>query len=66
MLTNSITTTIKVMAESFADAGIPVFIVDVKGDVSGTCKEGTEQRSLLNIPCSGYHQSVNGYQVITV
>ena len=42
------TTTIKVMAESFADAGIPVFIVDVKGDVSGTCKEGVEQSWITN------------------
>lgn len=37
------TTTVKVLAESFADAGIPVFMIDVKGDVSGTCKEGIEQ-----------------------
>ncbi len=36
------TTTVKVLAESFADAGIPVFMIDVKGDLSGTCKEGTE------------------------
>lgn len=37
------TTTIKVLAESFSDAGIPVLMIDVKGDVSGTCKEGTDE-----------------------
>ncbi|MBR3198388.1 MAG: DUF853 family protein [Bacilli bacterium] len=34
------TVTSKVMAESFSDAGIPVFMADVKGDLSGTCLEG--------------------------
>lgn len=37
------TTTVKVLAEGFADAGIPVFMIDVKGDLSGTCKEGTPE-----------------------
>lgn len=37
------TTTVKVLAESFADAGIPVVMIDVKGDVAGTCKEGIPQ-----------------------
>lgn len=37
------TTTVKVLAETFADAGIPVFMIDVKGDLSGTCKEGTHE-----------------------
>lgn len=37
------TTTIKVLAESFASAGIPVLMIDVKGDVSGTAVEGTPQ-----------------------
>ena len=34
------TTSVKVLAESFADSGIPVFMIDVKGDLAGTCKEG--------------------------
>ena len=29
------TITMKVMAESFSDAGVPVFLCDVKGDVAG-------------------------------
>ena len=34
------TTTVKVMAESFSSAGIPVFYVDVKGDLASICKPG--------------------------
>lgn len=35
------TVTLKVMAESFADAGVPVFLADAKGDLAGMCEEGT-------------------------
>ena len=35
------TITLKVMAESFSDLGVPVFLADVKGDLSGCCKPGT-------------------------
>ena len=31
------TITMKVMAESFSDAGVSVFLCDAKGDVSGLC-----------------------------
>lgn len=34
------TVSLKVMAESFADAGVPVFLADAKGDLSGMCCEG--------------------------
>lgn len=34
------TVTSKVMAESFSDAGVPVFMADVKGDLSGTAVIG--------------------------
>ena len=34
------TITSKVMAESFSDAGIPVFMADVKGDLAGTALQG--------------------------
>jgi len=37
------TTTIKVMAEAFSDMGVPVFMADIKGDVSGLCKPGDPQ-----------------------
>lgn len=34
------TITMKTMAESFSDAGVPVFLCDVKGDVSGLAEPG--------------------------
>lgn len=34
------TITLKVMAESFSDAGVPVFLADVKGDIAGTAVKG--------------------------
>lgn len=34
------TTTVKTVAESFSDAGVPVFIADVKGDLSGIAVPG--------------------------
>lgn len=36
------TTTLKVLAESFADAGVPVFLSDAKGDLSGMCEKGVD------------------------
>ena len=34
------TITLKVMAESFSDTGVPVFLADVKGDLAGTAVKG--------------------------
>ncbi len=34
------TVTLKVMAESFSDMGVPVFLADVKGDLAGCVKAG--------------------------
>ena len=34
------TITMKVLAESFSDMGVPVFFSDVKGDLSGMCSPG--------------------------
>ena len=34
------TITLKVIAESLSDLGVPVFLADVKGDLSGMIKEG--------------------------
>ena len=36
------TITMKVMAESFSDNGVPVFLSDVKGDLSGMCCPGSD------------------------
>ncbi|HAG68543.1 MAG TPA: DUF853 domain-containing protein [Lachnospiraceae bacterium] len=36
------TITLKVMAESFSDMGVPVFLADIKGDLSGICDSGSD------------------------
>lgn len=36
------TITMKVLAESFSDMGVPVFMADIKGDVSGMCCPGED------------------------
>ncbi|MBR3620475.1 MAG: DUF853 family protein, partial [Clostridia bacterium] len=40
------TITMKVMAESFSDMGVPVFFSDVKGDLSGMCEPGVHSESM--------------------
>ena len=40
------TVTMKCMAESFADAGVPVFFCDVKGDVSGIVQAGDQNEGM--------------------
>ncbi|MBR3131051.1 DUF853 family protein [Candidatus Saccharibacteria bacterium] len=40
------TITLKVMAESFSDAGVPVFLADVKGDLAGTAVTGEVNDSI--------------------
>ena len=40
------TVTLKVLAESFSDAGVPVFLVDVKGDLSGMVKPGVDSEDM--------------------
>ena len=40
------TITMKVMAESFSDAGVPVFLCDVKGDVSGIASPGEDNEGM--------------------
>ncbi|MBQ2353331.1 MAG: DUF853 family protein, partial [Methanobrevibacter sp.] len=36
------TITLKTLAESFSDLGVPVFLADMKGDISGLAKLGSE------------------------
>ncbi|MCR5719740.1 MAG: DUF853 domain-containing protein [Lachnospiraceae bacterium] len=40
------TVTLKVLAESFSDCGVPVFFADVKGDLSGMCKKGENSENV--------------------
>lgn len=40
------TVTLKVLAESFSDAGVPVFLADVKGDLAGMCEPGVDSEDM--------------------
>ena len=40
------TITLKVLAESFADASVPVFLVDVKGDLAATSQMGVNNENI--------------------
>ena len=40
------TVTLKVVAESFSDMGVPVFLADIKGDLSGMCQPGKENKHI--------------------
>ncbi|MBO6107574.1 MAG: DUF853 family protein [Stomatobaculum sp.] len=40
------TITLKVLAESFSDAGVPVFLADVKGDLAGMCRPGIDSEDM--------------------
>ena len=51
------TVTLKVMAESFSEMGVPVFLADIKGDVSGMILPGEDSDLILIgnspvIPCA--------------
>ncbi|MBQ3357096.1 MAG: DUF853 family protein [Oscillospiraceae bacterium] len=40
------TVTLKVMAESFSELGVPVFLADVKGDIAGCVKPGEKNENI--------------------
>ncbi len=40
------TVTLKVLAEAFSDMGVPVFLADVKGDLTGMCETGKDSGSV--------------------
>jgi len=52
------TVTLKVLAESFSDAGVPVFLADVKGDLSSLAVAGTDnpkvQERVINLGVEGF------------
>jgi len=54
------TVTLQVLAEGFSRAGVPVFMADVKGDLSGIAASGTPHKKiderLAAIPLPKYHQ----------
>lgn len=40
------TVTLKVMAESFSNIGVPVFLADVKGDLAPLCQKGSDNENV--------------------
>jgi len=40
------TVTLQILAEGFSQAGVPVFLADVKGDLSGLARSGSDQHKL--------------------
>jgi len=55
------TVTLKVLAESFSDMGVPVFLADIKGDLSGMVNTGVEtkhiRRSIDNMHIENFHHA---------
>ena len=55
------TVTLKTFAESFSDMGVPVFLADMKGDVSGLAKTGsdtdfiTKNREKFGLDAKGFN-----------
>jgi DNA helicase HerA-like ATPase len=41
------TVSLQILAEDFSRRGVPVFMADVKGDLSGLCEPGTENPKLM-------------------
>ena len=41
------TVTLQTMAEQFSNAGVPVFMADIKGDLSGLCQPSKEQDFII-------------------
>ncbi|MEM6548744.1 MAG: helicase HerA-like domain-containing protein [Pseudomonadota bacterium] len=40
------TVSVQIMAEAFSAAGVPVFLADVKGDLTGLCQAGSHEHKL--------------------
>ena len=53
------TITLKVLAESFSDCGVPVFVADIKGDVASMCQPGVNtedmQKRITKFGLDGFH-----------
>ena len=61
------TVTMKVMAETFSDMGVPVFMADVKGDLTGTAVPGKDsedmQKRIERFGLAEYGFEYKGYPV---
>jgi len=41
------TTTLRVLAENFSQIGVPVFLADIKGDLTGLAKPGGDNQKIV-------------------
>ena len=61
------TVTLKVIAESFSDMGVPVFLGDIKGDLTGMINPGKEnkhiRRSIDNMGLDSFGYGYGSYPV---
>ena len=61
------TTTLKVLAESFSAAGVPVFTADIKGDLTNSCLPGDDsedmQRRIANFGLADKGFSFKGFPI---
>ncbi len=61
------TVTLKVLAEAFSDMGVPVFLGDIKGDLTGMINPGKEnkhiRRSIDNMGLDFFGYDYHGYPV---
>ena len=61
------TITLKTLAESFSDMGVPVFLADMKGDISGLAKIGSETEKIkTNVDKYGLSEKGFKYQAYPV
>jgi DNA double-strand break repair helicase HerA and related ATPase len=60
------TVTLRVIAEKFCAIGVPVFMADVKGDLSGVCRPGQENSKISErLKALGLEDfKFNGYQAV--
>uniref|UniRef100_UPI0040573E68 helicase HerA-like domain-containing protein n=1 Tax=Acetatifactor sp. TaxID=1872090 RepID=UPI0040573E68 len=57
------TVTLKVLAESFSDCGVPVFLADVKGDLAGMCRAGSMNENVQKrVDSMGLHNLGYGFE----
>ena len=50
------TVTLQTLAEDFSNIGVPVFMADVKGDLTGISQTGTHQRQARRHPQRARHR----------
>ncbi len=55
------TVSLKVLAESFSDAGVPVFMADVKGDLAGMYAPGSDEKESVRSKVEAFKLNEDGF-----